>query len=162
MRGIVLVSAVAACSSAAPYLESSARSPVGCYALELGPWSGDWSVDWNPPEVIRLDSVPAAVPESWGTGFRKLSPQIPAFQASRGGGLAWWTAVEGDSLRLHWVGGSMYLKMGLARHGDELEGRVQGGTDVILPADRLARAAVRGRRVRCPAALTGATAVSRD
>lgn len=134
------------CRSAAQ-LQGRMDSPAGCYALDIGEWSQPWPSGWQPPEVIRLDTLPVA----HGTGFL-LRPRA-GLPATRSDETSSWREVSSDSIGLYWSGDYVGLNMFLERRGDELSGWVRGFTDVVRPAEMEPQASVQGRRVECPASL---------
>ena len=127
-------------------------APVRCYALEVGEWSRAWwPAAWSPPGVVRLDTAIApGAGESERRSFA-LHPRAP-LPNGRGGGTMWWHPLGGDSIRLFWAGDYTALDLRAVERGGELSGRVRGSTDVVAPDSMLPVAAVRGRRLECPAA----------
>lgn len=159
MRAVTVLFLLASCSLAAPQSPEPVTSLSGCYALEIGAWSRPWPAAWQPPAVVRLDSVPAPHRFVASPELLMLRP-LGVAPARRSAESAFWRVVSRDSIGLQWGGDYVRVAVRLERGRDGLRGWAGGYTDVVQPPGEEPRALVRGRRLGCPPSL--ASPVNRD
>lgn len=153
MRAVATLGLLASCGLATSQSAEPVASLTGCYALEVGAWSRPWPTGWQPPAVVRLDSVPAPSKSATLPDPLMLRP-LGVVPAPRSAERAFWRVISHDSIALQWAGDYVSVVMRLERGRDGLSGWVRGYTDVVQPPGMEPRASVHGQRVGCPPSLT--------
>ena len=101
---LILGAAAIACSSPSEVLvpQPAPSSVVGCYAVQLGKWSGPFESPVPPPAIALLDSVGTYILERGNMLVRPDPPTAPMeFD------MAWWTRLESQHLEVSFVLGGL-------------------------------------------------------
>ena len=122
---------------------------AGCYAVELGPWSGSFPsgspASHQPPPNIRLDTARFTGRFSAGAAYLQLEPPI-AIPGRQRMSLGRWR-VAGDSVFLLWSDGFSGVSLSLGLRADSLRGVAYPLYDVIGPVQPTASVLI--RRAAC-------------
>jgi hypothetical protein len=129
------------------------RPPIqhasGCYALELGAWSGP--VAGAPPLHIALDTVkPAGTLIPWAIDPRRARPNIPQ---TRSPSPAIWFIDTLNVLHVRWTNGYSGFGLTLSQQADgDLAGQMDAFSDSPLPSVRQPTRTARARHIACATA----------
>ena len=110
-----------------------APTPVGCYRLELGPWSKRSLLPARldsaqvPPVAFRLDS---AVADTGRPALKRAEPKNP--RVTSGSPWPMWYRTGPHSVDVVWSTGFVGVKLRLVQAGDTLRGVAQTFTDTQL------------------------------
>ena len=164
MRTTVFRSLCGGCVAVATYVSVAAAQDstqavariAGCYAVELGPWSGSFPsgspASHQPPPTIRLDTAQFVERYASRVQHRQLAPPITVAGRQRVSLGRW--RVAGDTLVMSWSDGFSGVSLSLGLRPDSLRGGARAFYDVIGPVQPTAPVLL--RRVVCPLGLRDA------
>ena len=127
-------------------LGGSSVSPVGCYQLHLGAWSGPFpsrsAGQHQPPARFQLGAHELLPPVQ---GYYEVQPDFEAVGAGRFPPR--WRRLAGDTLAIYWSTGFAGVRLKVRHQGRVLRGIATAEWDVKGPSEPTAR--VVATRIRC-------------